>query len=363
MPPFRSPGSVLDDIRREVDRSLLRGRNGIRHVTGTGRARVGQTPKETVWRRDKVELWRYTRSTVSEASPVVLVMSVVTRSYIFDLLPGESIVERLLDAGYDVFLVDWGIPDAADSDNTLETYVLGYLPEALIEVRRHSGHDAVSIVGYCLGGLLSLLCLAADTDLPVRNLVLMATPVDFDAMGLPVTLIREGRLEPDMLLDADGNVPPDVLLNSFRLRNPTGELVQYVNLLERLWNDEYVRGYQAMNQWIHDHIPFPGALARQLVDELVRHNRLMSGGIMLGGRPVRLGAVTCPLLNVMAENDDVVPVAAAEPAGRLVGSADVDEVRVPAGHVALVTGRLGRSVTIPGIIDWLGSHQPAGVDK
>ena len=360
MAALRSPGSALESLRREVDRSILRGRNGIRHVMGSDRARVGQTPKETVWRRDKVELWRYMSAAVTRPVPVLLVMSVVTRSYIFDLLPGDSIVERLLGAGYDVFLVDWGVPDAADSENTLETYVTGYLPGALKATRLASGRDEVSIVGYCLGGLLSLLCVAAAPDLPVRNLVLMATPVDFDAMGLPVTLIRDGRLEPESLLDADGNVPPDVILNSFRLRNPTGELVQYANLLERLWDDEYVRAYQAMNQWIHDHIPFPGALARQLVDELVRHNRLMTGAMTLGGRRVPLKAVTCPVLNVMAEKDDVVTLAAAEPVGRLVGSTDVEELRVAAGHVALVTGRLGRTTTVPGIIDWLGRHQPEG---
>jgi polyhydroxyalkanoate synthase len=325
-------------------------------VLGGGRARVGQTPKETVWSGDKVELWRYANPDMTQATPILLVMSVVTRSYIFDLLPGESIVERLLAAGYDVFLVDWGVPDASESQNTLETYVDGYLPLVLEVVRSESGHEAASVVGYCLGGLLALLCAAGNVDVPIHNLVLMATPVDFSAMSLPVSLIREGRIDPETLIDESGNIPPGVILNSFRLRNPTGEIVQYANLLEHLWNDEYVRGYQAMNQWIHDHIPFPGALAAQVVDVLVRRNQLMTGRIRLGGRRVTLNAVTCPVLNVMAEKDDVVPLAAAEPVIRLVGSDDIEELRVPAGHVALVTGRLGRTVTIPGIIDWLGRH-------
>ena len=350
--PYRSPADILGDVRREVQRSVLRGRNGLRYVTGGQWAHVGQSPKETIWKRDKVEVWRYTNRKVTQALPVVLVMSVVTRTYIFDLLPGDSMVERLTGAGYDVFLVDWGVPGIEESQNTLETYVDGYLPLALAAAAAESGADRLGVVGYCLGGDFALLSLAGNPGLPVARLALMATPVDFSAMGLPVSLIREGRLEPEQLLDHTGNVPPGVILNSFRLRNPTAEIVQYASLLEQLWNDEYVRGYQALNRWIHDHIPFPGALARQMIDLLVRRNQLMRGYVHLGERRIRLKDVRCPVLNVIAENDDVVPVGAAEPVRRLLGSREFEELRVPAGHVALVTGRYGHGMTIPGLIDW-----------
>jgi polyhydroxyalkanoate synthase len=130
-----------------------------------------------------------------------------------------------------------------------------------------------------------------------------------------------------------------------------------VNLLEQLWNDEYVRSYQALNQWIHDHIPFPGQLARQMVELFVRRNQLMTGRVRLGGRQVRLDAITSPVLNVMAEKDDLVPIAAAEPLRKVVRSRDYQELRIPAGHVALVTGRLGRTRTVPAIIDWFARRR------
>ena len=260
--PLRSPAALAGDLRREVERSILRGRNGIRYLAPPSAWQVGQSPKQTVWQRDKVEVWRYANPAITQPLPLLLVMSVVTRTYIFDLLPGDSIVERLVAEGFDVYLVEWGVPDAADSQNTLATYVDGYLPQAVQAVCEESGRPAVGILGYCLGGDLALLSAAGNPDLPVHCLALMATPVDFSAMGLPVSLIREGRIDPGSLIDDTGNIPAGVILNSFRLRNPTGEIAQYAALLDNLWNDEYVRSYQALNRWIHDHIPFPCALAR-----------------------------------------------------------------------------------------------------
>src|SRR4051794_8561473 len=85
----------------------------------------------------------------------------------------------------------------------------------------------------------------------------LATPVDFDALWASTALVREGRLEPDQLLDDTGNVPPDAVATGFKMLTPTADLVQYATLLQNLWNDEYVDGYQAMAQWAGDHVPFP----------------------------------------------------------------------------------------------------------
>ena len=59
--------------------------------------------------------------------PVVFVHSLVSRSYILDLRPGNSTVEFLLGEGFDVYMLDWGVPDERDAENTIETYVDEYL--------------------------------------------------------------------------------------------------------------------------------------------------------------------------------------------------------------------------------------------
>lgn len=313
-----------------------------------------------VWERDRVQLWRYRGRTVTKAPPVLIVMSLVSRSYILDLRPGNSFIELLLGAGLDVFMVDWGSATAADSQNRLETYVDRYLPEAVSAACEEAGSDEVTMIGYCLGGVLALLY-ASRGDARLRSLVLMATPVDFDHMGLLAGLVRDGRINAKEMTGPDGNIPPDAIKAAFRLRRPTADVVRYVNLWENLWSDEYVESYQAMNRWANDHVPFAGAAAAQLVDQVVRKNRLKEGSLRLGRRTAHLRSVTCPLLNVMAVKDDIVPLGAAEPILGLVGSELREELRLPAGHVAMVAGRRAVTENIPRIVAWIGKRSdPVG---
>ena len=126
------------------------------------------------------------------------------------------------------------------------------------------------------------------------------------------------------MLDADGNVPPSVVVQGFRTLTPTAEVTRYVTLWERLWNDEYVASYQAMTGWSDDHVPFPGAAARQTVEMLVRDNGMVNDRLTVGGDPVHLGDIRVPFLTVRADRDHIVPAGRDRPAdrpGRLAGQA------------------------------------------
>jgi poly[(R)-3-hydroxyalkanoate] polymerase subunit PhaC len=354
--PSLSPSAVLERVERDVERALQRGRNGLRYAAGTHRPQVGQTPKETVWSRHKTQLWRYRNDDLGFAPPVVIVHSLVSRSYVLDLHPGNSAVAFLLRSGLDVFLLDWGVADETDAGSTLERYADDEIPAAVAAACDAAGSEEVTLLGYCFGGVLSLLAVARHSELPVRNLVLMATPVDFGGLQAITGLVRAGRLDPEDIIDSTGNVPPEVVENAFRLLKPTAEVSQYATMWENLWNDEYMDGYQAMSQWTRDHVPFPGAAFRQTVEQLVRRNALMDGTLELSGIPTDLRQIRCPVLNVVAERDHIVPLPAAEPVPGLVGSDDAEELRLAAGHVGLVAGRAAAKVTLPGIATWITEH-------
>jgi polyhydroxyalkanoate synthase len=364
MPTVPSPQTVLDRVRRDVERNALRARNGIRLVAGIDRPGVGQTPKDVVWERGRSQLWHYrndpdTHGGVRYGPPLLIVFSLISRSYILDLTPGNSFVEQLLDAGFDVYLLDWGHPDERDAANGLEDYVDDYMPAAIERIRELSGADEVNLFGYCFGGDLSLLYAAHHPDAPLRSLTVLATPVDFRHMGPLADLFAVGRLEVDTVVDADGNVPPQVVLQGFKTLTPTAEVTRYVTLWERLWNDEYVAAYQAMTGWSDDHVPFPGAAARETVRMLVRDNGMITDRLTLGGDAIHLSDITVPFLAVRAERDHIVPTEATAPLIDLVGSEDKHELALPAGHMGLVVGRTAARTTVPTIIDFVRRRSDA----
>ncbi len=359
MPPTVDPTELVSRVRRDVGRNLLRARNGVKYVAGIDRPQVGQTPKDTVWRRDRAELWHYRSAAVTEQLPVLIVMSLISKSYVLDLYPGMSFVAALRDAGFDVYLLDWGVPEERDAGNGLTTYVDDLLPAAVDAVLEGSGADAVNVIGYCFGGLLALLLGAAHPDLPVASLVTMATPVDFDEMGMFGRMFDGGRLDPEDLIDETGNVPPDVIRNAFRVLKPTAELTQYAVLWEKLWDDRQMEGFQVMGQWTRDHIPFPGQAFRETV-ELMRGDAFVKDEVRLGDRAVSLRDMTWPLLNIVADKDHIVPCAAALPVADLVGAVETRTLELPAGHVGLVMGRSAAKTTFPELFGWLRSHTDLG---
>jgi poly[(R)-3-hydroxyalkanoate] polymerase subunit PhaC len=373
VPSVPDPQVVLDRVRRDVERNALRARNGIRLVAGE-RPGVGLTPKDVVWQRGRTQLWHYrndpgTYGGVRHSPPLLVVFSLISRSYILDLTPGNSFVEQLLAAGFDVYLLDWGEPDERDAHNQLEDYVDDYLPAAVARVLERSGTEELTLVGYCFGGDLALLYAAHHPDAPVRSLTVLATPVDFRHLGPLADVFASGGLEVDDVVDSAGNVPPQVVLRGFKALTPTAEVTRYVTLWERLWNDEYVAAYQAMTGWSDDHVPFPGAAARQAVQMLLRDNGMLTDRLVLGGDTVHLRDVTLPFLTVRATRDHIVPTAATAPLIDLVGSADKHELALDAGHMGLVVGRTAARTTVPTIIDFLRrrsddvGRRPAGAQR
>jgi polyhydroxyalkanoate synthase len=344
---------ALATIRREIERNALRARNGLKYLTGGRFVRTAATPRDLVWRHGKVELWRYRNDRVTRRPPILAYLGLVGRAYVFDLYRGNSFVDKLMRAGFDVFVLDWGVPDEAEAQNTIATYTLDLLPRAVDAVLEESGEHELTILGYCMGGCLTVASLGAGTALPARSLILMATPTDFSKMGEFFEPLRNGAFDPASAIDETGNVPASLVRASFRVRKPTADLAVYANLWQNLWNDTYMEGFQAMNEWVNDQLPFPGAAFREFLSEWLIGNGLVNGTLRVGGRRVDLGRIRMPVLCVIAEKDDIVPIAAAEPLPSLLTNAHVETVRLPAGHINLATGRPADQVTIPSIIRFL----------
>ena len=339
-----------------LKRQALRARNGLAHLGGLERPAVARTPRDLVWRRETARLWRYRSDDRRHRTPILIVHSLVSKSYVLDLLPDNSMVRFLVGEGFDVFLLDWEPAGPADAENTLETYADGLIPLAITAACDEAAVAEVTLVGYCFGGVLVLLTAATRPDLPIRNLVTLTTPCDYRELGFMTNMFLEGRLDPGDVIDDTGLVPAGIMDAGFQSIKPTDQLVQPLNLWQQLWHAERAENFVALNGWSRDQVPFPGAAFRQTVDVLIRENALLSGEMPFNGGTARLGDIRRPYLNVFCEKDTIVPAPAAEPLVGLVGSRDATDLRLESGHVGLVAGRYAAEVARPAIADWIRRH-------
>ena len=345
---------IGDIVRQEVERTIQRSMRGIDVLLNRDEPEVGQTPKDTIYSRGTLRLYHY-RPMSDEVYriPVVLVMSLISKPYILDLTPGVSFVEFLLRNGFDVFMIDWGVPRAEDTKLRLEDYTQDFIPGCIAKVQDETGEHDVSVIGYCMGGLLSIIYGGLHADAPVANLVCIATPVDYEGMGLFRQWSDQRWFDVDRIVDTLGNIPPEMMYRSFELLRPADRLVAYVRLWDNLWNDQYVKHYRLFNKWTSDQIPFPGECFRQSTKELMWENKLMKGELEIGGQRVDPKLITCPVLNAMAQHDHIAPYEATNALTTLVGSEDKEDIVLKGGHVSLVAGPNAVLRLWPKVNDWL----------
>ncbi len=249
-------------------------------------------------------------------------------------------------------MVDFGAPEREDQDVRLDDYVLDFLPAAMAAVRKAQGSDEVSMVGYCMGGIFSLLYTAAWRDAGVKNLVTIGAPIDFAKLGMLTFVARLAHGQVQFLADKIGNVPGKLNSNALKMLAPVKRITRYADLFVNLWNDEYVRGFDAMSKWTDDFIAYPQAAFKQFMTTFMKDNQLKDG-IVFGDKKADLKHITCPLLSFGGLDDQVAtPAAVAAIAGK-TSSQDHTHDEVPGGHIGVIAGaKAGAQVWEP-TAEWL----------
>ncbi|MFA6112729.1 MAG: alpha/beta fold hydrolase [Sphingomonas sp.] len=338
------------------DRALQRNFKGLDYFASPAPV-LGASPKDLLIQRGTMNLYHY-RPMTDEVYrvPLLLVMATTNRGYIFDMVPGQSLVEYLLKAGFDVFMIDWSPPRADEKGLTLADYVLDFLPDAVARVQQETGEDEFTMVGYCFGGVLSLLWAALHPDAPMKNLVTFTTPVDFSKMEMFQAWADKRFFDVDRLVDTFGNCPADYLYTAFDMLRPGARIAGNIRLIDNLWNEEYVKSFRMFDRWASDTLPLAGEYFRETTKKLMWGNELNHGTMEVGGRPVDLGRITAPFLHVTAEHDHIVPSEASAPLIDKIGSLDKEQVTMKGGHVSLVAGGNAIKRLWPKLVDWLGER-------
>jgi polyhydroxyalkanoate synthase len=326
-------------------------------ILTTEDAPIGITPRDVVWTHRKATLYRYRSSQREHAVPVLLVFALINRPAIFDLRQGNSFVAFLLEEGFDVFLLDWGVPDDEDVDMGLEAYVCNELPWGIRETLRAAGADEVTLLGWCIGGTLCAMHCALARDNAVRNLVLLTTPIDTTQSRYGQWVARDS-FDVDFVADAYPAIPGRMIDFANKLLKPKAN---FWDTYVKLWEDTREgkarpEAYQAMAKWVADNPPFPSRAYREWINWMYKENRLVRGRMRLCGRLVDLAAIDQNLLVITAGADHIAPPPGTAPIFGLVSSEDVTHFDRPGGHIGLMAGSRAREEIWPDLAGWLAER-------
>jgi class III poly(R)-hydroxyalkanoic acid synthase PhaC subunit len=316
--------------------------------------KVGITPRNEVWRKNKSVLWHYPAKQRKYEIPLFFVYSLFNKPYILDIAPKSSVIENLTNMGYEVYLLDWGSPGYEDRKIGIDTYIDKYLKTAVKRAIRHSGAEEITLVGYCLGGTIASMY-AAVAEEPIKNLVVATVPIDFEPFVGPdkwAEGIREGFLNIDRFVDVYGVIPPEYVTAMFRSIGAPIYFTNYTMLLSRAYDQRYVEKWRRMDKWTLDQVPFAGEAYRQLSNDLFKDNKLIKGELVIGNKQVDLKNIKANLFVVSGSRDNLILEDQSKPIMDLVSSEDKTYISVEGGHVSLaLTG------IFAGIVDqWASSR-------
>ena len=343
-------------IRKLVERTIQRNINGVSYFVSSDPP-VGLTPKDVVHKRGTLSLFHYKPQTDEiYRTPMLIVAPTTNRSYCLDMMPGVSFVEYFVKAGYDVYLMDWQPPRPEEKSLDLSDYAQRFIQECVDIVKRRSGEDEVSLVGYCMGGVLAAIYTASFKGDAVRNLVCFTTPVDFNEMDMFNKITDQKHFDVDRLVDNVGNIPPSFVLSGFESLEPAGKAASRLQLWQKMHDSDFVETFRKYDRWANDMLPLAGEYFRDTVKELMWDNKLLKGELVVGGRSADLSRIKVPFFHGVAEHDNIVRRPASAPLIDKVGSKDKSELVLKGGHVSIVAGANAVRRLWPVLDDWLSER-------
>jgi len=329
---------------------------------------IAETPSDTVFEIDKVRVLHYRPLTKkkSETPPVLICYGLFGRQTMIDLQEDRSLVRNLLNEGIDVYVVDWGNPTRADQFVTFDDYIDLYLGSCVEHLVEANGGKPITVFGICEGGTFAAPLAALRPEL-FAGLALAITPIDFHGdqenfwRGEGFLNSWLGNLDEDdvnLLIDTYGMLPGEMTGAMFSSLTTIASMTKYnIGLAAMDGNEAAMLNFLRMEKWIADRPDHPGEAARQWLNDLYRENKLVNGTFKVLKETVDLSKIQCPVLNIYAEQDHIIPVSCSKALGKFVDSKLYEEIGFPGGHVGVFVSRKAQGVVAGGITEWLNRTQ------
>lgn len=337
----------FDALPEEYGKQMKRVVKATQVLTVDPKPEVGPTPKEVIWTKNKTKLYRYVSEQPKKHKiPLLLIYALINKPYVLDLTKGGSLIEYLVNNGFDVYLLDWGTPGYEDRNMKLDDFIIDYIPRAVKKVLKTSKVDELSILGYCMGGTMTSIFAALYPELPIRNLIFMTSPFDFEDSGSYGAMLNEKYFNIDKVVDTLGVIPPEMIDFGNKLSKPMANFYgPFVSLVDRVDNENFVRSFKLLQKWLNDGIPFPGESYRQWIRDFYQKNKLIKGELVVRGRKVDLKNITANVLNLAGQNDLIAQPHMVEALMDAISSKDKQFKNLPVGHTSITFGSQASKIT------------------
>lgn len=338
-------------------------------VFGDGLADLRPTPRQIIAEAPQRTVYRYLPAEERPARglPTLFVPPLAAPAESFDLRRGCSLAAHLLAQGHPTYLLEYGSISFGDRNLGIEHWIDDVIPSAIHNVAEDAG-GPVQLVGWCLGGIMAALVVAAHEDLPVRSVALIGSPFDFRKVTLarplvPLAQIGDGALG-TAIYTVLGGAPAPLVRRVFQLTSWDKWLTKPVAVAANLHDRDALAQMGAVDHFMANMVGYPGRSIAQLYHHFFRNNDLADGHLYLGDREIRLADVRQPVLVLAGEDDVLAPVAAAHAvADLLTGASEVRLRTAPGGHLGVLTGRSAASTAWAELDRFLRDHgEPAAAD-
>lgn len=300
----------------------------------------------------------------SHRTPIVIVPPLAVNMLIYDLFPQRSLVRFLRAKGFEVYLIDWGVPTREHSHYNMHTYVAELLPEYLNRVRQHSGEQELSLHGWSMGGMFTLFYSALSRDQHIRNAIVLGSPIDSHASGLMGLLYQRISSVAEVVRSRTGfrlhdlqphwfHTPGWANTIGFKLTNPIGSVMGYWELVVRLGDREFVSNHATTSAFLDRMVAYPGGIIQDTVVRIWIDNQLSRGEIQIGNDVARLENVSANLLAIAGDSDTLATPGAAKRVMDHVSSTDKCFRVIPGGHMGILAGSKAPSCSWLEMAEWL----------
>jgi polyhydroxyalkanoate synthase subunit PhaC len=296
---------------------------------------LATTPGKVVFQNELMQLIQYAPSTETVLKrPLLIVPPWINKYYVLDLTPEKSFIKWCVDQGLTVFCISWANPDAHLAQKTFEDYVRQGPLAALDAIKEATGEDKVHAIGYCVGGTLlavTLAAMAARHDKRIASATLFAAQVDFTYAGDLKVFVDEEQVKAiEHRMSERGYLDSRSMATVFNLLRSNDLLWPYVI-------NNYLKGKAPfpfdLLYWNSDATRLPAANHSFYLRNCYLDNKLAKGSMILGNAPIDLKAVTVPIYNLATREDHIAPAKSVMFGSKLFGG-DVRFVVSGSGHIA-----------------------------